>query len=363
MVSQAREPALNTGEGSLIGAISFIDMTTAGTGTACVAWVNRDHWHAHLLGLVFDKGAELGKRPARQGCSLGLSSRYPLANMRQFFQRNTTSGVFSLCNNVFANRVVYIFGETLFFAGQFLEAATRRLRAFALQLSAQFAVTEAHSLHALALVNGSVTVGGNVGNAQVNTQEVINFIRGWFVYVAALVEVKLASAVDQVALAAQALKQLGGMFTDHEGHLLATCHCPDRDNALIEFVGDKPVVEGERTVWLEGAFGAFVELVAIGNFGKDAYRNICAESKLCAHAGVTEFVQLELSKNTFLPGNITDVVARSIGRFQCLQKQSVLSGGRLQFDARNQFHAHIIPSIGILGKLGIQEDAPIPHPR
>jgi len=347
-------------------AIGFIDMTTARASAAGVARINGSHSHACQLAFVFDKGAKLSKRPARQGCSLRLTSRYPLADTRQFFNGNPASGVFSLCNDLFADNVVYVFGKALFFARQFLETATCGLRAFGLQLSAQLAVTKAHRLDGLALVNGSVAVGGDVGNAQVNAQEIVNIVRGWFVHVAALVEVKLAFAIDKIAFAAQTLKQLGGMFTGSERHLLATCHCPDRDNLLAQFVGDKSVVEGERTVRLERALRAFVELVGVSDFGKDAHGDICPKSKLRANVSVAELVQLELPEYTFSPSHVTDIAARSIGRFQCLQEQGVLFWRRLQLDARNQFHVCIIPSIGIIGNLGMQEvcaDSPSPLKR
>ena len=71
------------------------------------------------------------KRPAMQLCSLSLANRYPFADVRQIFQRNTAGGVFSLTHNAFADVVVNPACKAPFFAGKLFQAAAAGLCAFA----------------------------------------------------------------------------------------------------------------------------------------------------------------------------------------------------------------------------------------
>jgi len=164
-----------------------------------------------------------------------------------------------------------------------------------------------------------------------------------------LIQVKLALAVHQVTLTAQAFEQLGSMFANDKGHLLATIHHSYRNNPFSQVVGHKSIIKGERTVWLEGALCAFVELVGIRNFGKDAYGDIGRDT-LHSQVSIAKFVESELSEYTRLPSHLTNVIARSIGSFQRLQKQGVLVWRRLQLHTGDQFHTCILTSIAFFVK-------------
>src|SRR5690606_26703171 len=88
VIGVADAATLDTGELALRGTVPFVDTATSRTGARRVARVYRDYWHTCQRCLVLDKRTELGKRPAMQGGASGFSSRYPLADMRQIFQRN-----------------------------------------------------------------------------------------------------------------------------------------------------------------------------------------------------------------------------------------------------------------------------------
>ena len=126
------------------------------------------------LGFVLDKAAQLGERPAMQGCSLRPTNRYPITNPAKFFEGDSATGVFGLSNNALADVVVCPGGELPFFAGQFLETAARGLRAFGLELLAQLAVTVANVLDRLALVDRAVTINGDIGNPKIDTKKAVN---------------------------------------------------------------------------------------------------------------------------------------------------------------------------------------------
>lgn len=351
VIGKPREAARNTEEFSLSLSIRFINMTTTGASTRGVARVNSDHLDACLLGLVFDKGAELKERPTMQGCSLWLSSRYPLANTRQVFDGNSASGVFSRSNNAFGDLVVGIRSKAALFARKLFETTTRRFRAFSLQFGAQAPMSIAHILDRVGLEYRPLAGDGNVRDAQVHTQEIVRVSGGWLVNITALQQVELTLAVNQIAFTAQAFEQAHGVIAGDKRHLLTTVHDGYRDNPLIELIGDKAIIEGESALWLESALRFLVEFIAIGNFGKDTNGDIGLDA-LRPNVIITEFVQGELTERTRLPSSFADIVARSIGRFQCSKKCLVLFFRRFQLNTCHQFHALIIASIAVFVNYG-----------
>lgn len=96
-------------------------------------WVNDNDLYTSKPGFVLDKGAELIKRPAVQRGSLGATNRYPSAEAPEVFESNSASGVFRGRHDALADRVIDAGRKPMLFAGQLLEASSRRLRPFALQ--------------------------------------------------------------------------------------------------------------------------------------------------------------------------------------------------------------------------------------
>jgi len=343
--------------------VGFIDITTGGTGAAGVARINRDNDHAHQSRLIGNEGPKLGKRPTMQDRSLAASGSYPFTDMRQVLQRNSLAGVVRGLYDPLRDDVIHICGKTPLFAGKPLELALGRTRLSGLQLAAQLAVTVTHALHTFALMKCTVTGNSNVGDTQVNPKESFGINLWRFVNVARLEQIELAIAENEIALAMQTLKKFGLTLTAGKRHLLSSGHCPDRYDTFGELVGNKPVVEGESSKRLEGALGFLVLLIGIGNFSKDAHGNISAEVESLANIGVAELVQVELSKRAFSPSKLAHVIARGVGGLKRLFKRRVLLWRRLEFQLCNQLHTDIVPSIGDLVKLGIQEGGAIPHPR
>lgn len=343
--------------------VGFINMTTDGTLAAGIARVNRYNYHSRALRLVGDKCPELSERPRVQNRPLAASGSYPVADVRQVFQRNPLAGVVRGLYDLLRDDVINVAGKAPLFAGQDFQFALGRARLLGLQLAAQLAVAIANAFDALALVECPITGHGDIGDSKVNAKESVGVNLRRFFNIASLEQVELAVAKDKIALAVQAFKQLGLALAADERHLLATSHCPDGDNALGELVGNKAVVEGEGCQRLERALGFLVLLIGIGNFSKDAHSNVSADSEGRPNIGVTELVQGELPERAFPPSHIADVVARGIGSIERLLERRVLLWSRLELDLGNKLHTDIVPSIGVLVKLGIQEGGAIPHPR
>lgn len=264
--------------------------------------------------------------------SLWPTSRYPVTNAAQFFQGDTATGVFGLNDNALTDDVICVGRKTPLFSRQFAQTETGRLCTFGLQFSAQLAMSVANLFNRLPLVYLPVAVNGDIGYTEVNAQEVLKNLCRRFVYIAALKKVKFAFSIGKIALATQANKQLGGVLTDDKGHFLATVQNGNRNDALIQLVGDKSIIERKSAKWFESALGVLIALVGICDFSKHPDGNVGGNAKR-TQVGVTEFVERKLTKGLCLPSCITDDIARSVGGLKRLLEHSVLLFGRLQLDS------------------------------
>jgi hypothetical protein len=285
-----------------------------------------------------------------QDRSLAASCRNPFADVCQFFQRNSASGALRSLYDLLRNNVVGVFSKTGFFARKFLETALGRFGALGLELRPNATVAMPDTLDRIALINLPVGVNSDIGYTEINTKKVRYFTWRRFVNITTLKQVEDAVTEDKITLTPKTFKEFGLSLTADKRHLLAACHCPDRNNTFIEFVGDKPVIERESAVWLESAHRLLIELVGIINLGKHPYRGIGAQSKQATDFVVFQLVEGVLPKDARVPRDSRDVVTGFIRRLKGLLQGVKLLKRRIQLDLRYKLHDFIIPSIGEINK-------------
>ena len=142
-----------------------------------------------------------------QSCSLRPTNRYPITDTAQFLDGDTAIGVFGLSNNALADSVVCPSSELPFFAGEFLQTATRGLRAFGLELLAQPTMAIANMLDRLTLVGHTIAVNGDIGDSEIDTEKTPWGDCWCFVNIACHQKVKLPSAINEIGLTTLALQQ------------------------------------------------------------------------------------------------------------------------------------------------------------
>jgi len=338
----------NTEELILGLAIGFINITTIRTGTTGVARVNKDHRHTSTFALVLDKALQLIEGPTMQNRALALPSRYPFADTLEIFKGDTASGVLSGFHDLLRDNVVDIGCIAPFLTRQALQLAAGAIGLLALQLFTQTAVTVTNILDALALMKCLVTIYRDVGDTYVDTQKFIGFDFWRFFNIAGLEQVELAIAINQIAFATKPLQERKLLFTAHKRHFLSSTHRPNTDDLRSEFVGHQAFVEREGGKNLKSALRFIVQLVGVGNFGEHTHNYIRAQAKALTNVFVAQPMQRELPKYLLFPGDVAHEVTGGIGSLKRLLKQGVLFGRRLQLELSNQFHKHIVPSIGEL---------------
>ena len=186
----------------MIGTITLINATAYGAGLTGISRIDLDQRDTGALRLVGQELLELVKRPVCMSCSLlAPSSRRPLANAGQVLHGDCPIRVLRFLHEMLADRVVHITLETGLLARNLAQLAFGRFRALALQVAAAVRVDTAVALYPVARIALAVRVGGDVDDAQVNTEHIIHLSKRRLLDIASDGQVELAAMIDQVALA------------------------------------------------------------------------------------------------------------------------------------------------------------------
>src|SRR5258706_2314901 len=157
----------------------FIDTATFRTSTRGIAGIDVDNFHTVQSCFVAYFLFKIIECPAMQCGSLRLSNRYPVADAAQIFQSNSAPSALSLNHDAFADTVIGVVREAIFFACQLTQTALGRLRAFYLQRAPQSPMAMPDVIHAAAFVDLSVAIHGDVDNSPVYAKKRFDFSGRW----------------------------------------------------------------------------------------------------------------------------------------------------------------------------------------
>lgn len=346
VVGEPGVSAGHTGEGTLIGTIGFRDMPALRTGLRRVAWVNRDDRNAHQRCLVLDFCPEITKGPAMQLSPVRLPNRYPVADTRQVFNGDPTSGVFGALYKLLADTVVHISGKAVLFVAAPLEQTFGRLCTLLLKLGPQPCLTVAQAIQVGARIIGPVAVGGDVRHTHIDTEIAVNVPRLRGFNFTGDKQVKLAVDVAQVRLTPVAFQQLALAVAAQVTHALTALQRPDANHLFVSLETKNTVIVGECPARLEGSPRFSVELVGVGDFADSPYRHLCGQPVAFPDIVIDEVVKGILLEYLAVPCLLADVVAGSVGRLKRVEQRVVLVVCGFQFDLRRQFHIGNISHFG-----------------
>jgi len=180
-----------------------------GTGLARVRRVDGHQQHPSKRCLVLEEGTLLEEGPAMQTCSLSASGRYPVANTLEILQGNAAAGAFCLLHESLADPMVDVSPETSLSSGNLPELPLRRPGPSSLQVASAVGVGTPDAVDIVARVDLSITVGGEVDDTQVHTEEVVRLDHGALSDLAGNDEQPLAGpGEDEVDLADARLQHL-----------------------------------------------------------------------------------------------------------------------------------------------------------
>lgn len=222
-------PALDTGEGGLIGSVPIVDRSASAAPLGGIARIDLDNRYTSQPRLVFDMGAELGEGPGMQACSLRLAGLNPAADMREFFNRNRAPGAFSLGNEHLRDTVVGVFAEAGFLAREDFQSPLSGSGSPALQPGSSTRQLAADTLDIRPSVAVAIAIESEIDDPEVNAEHTFDadLFRVW--HVADASEIPLALNKHQIDFALAERQQSALALTADEGDLLATAKRPDAD--------------------------------------------------------------------------------------------------------------------------------------
>ena len=180
-----------------------------------------------------------------QSSALRLASPHPRANAFEVFQGDCTLCALSRLDKLFADRVVDVFGEALLLACQFAQAAFGALGALLLQFGAQTAVPIAHVVHALALMNRTIRVSGDIDHAQIDAEHVVHVLRVGSGHLARHQQIPRAAMEHQIALALASTQILALSLATHERNAFAALQRPDRHRLIGQGKRQNAIIVGD----------------------------------------------------------------------------------------------------------------------
>lgn len=303
--------AVYTGEPIPRWSVAFVDAAAFRTGPRRVAGIDADQRHAIQRRLISHESPQLGKSPTVVRSPLAFPNRCPFANVRQVFQPDAASGVFSLAHDYLADAVVHVRREACLFQSAALQKPLSRLGSFSLEFAPQPRVACPKVGVMGATKRFAVTVGGDVSLAKIDAK-----IRGGiaFRYVANIdghVEEEHAVAVDKVSLPARTLKQSGLICAAHPWHDLPAVVGQDRDPVSTLPRQDALVVD-DGAMRPEGRLDGLVPLVGFDDLGDGADGHLGAQSKVPPDVIVSDFLQFDLVRTLVGERDTSQSVARGI---------------------------------------------------
>lgn len=320
--------------------IGFVNVTASRTGATGVPRVNQEYRHASPLGFVGHERTKLEERPTVQGCPLRATNRDPLADATQIFQGNRSICVFRFGNQFFTDAVVGVFGKTAFAARKPFQLAFRRARTFGLQFGSQASVTTAHVVDVAGFVDYSITVNGNIGNAQVHPQRTFHVNGLWFVHFASSGEEEHSLVQPQVTFSLPCLEQFQLPLSAYKRDAKTPVYCPNRNGLVLQSPGQDAVIVSDATRCLEGALSLAVKFVSVRDFGNHPNRHLRRKSELLPYRLIALVMQVVLPKDFGFPRRITHKLTGGVGLFQRPLERVGLFGSREQFDLSYQLHAN-----------------------
>lgn len=325
-------------EDRLSGTIGLVNMPTRRAATRGVARIDQHHGDADPLSLVADKGTKLRKRPAMQLSALLPPSPHPRAHAFEVFKADRPFCAFGSLNEVFADRMVGVFGEAGFLARQAPEPSLGRQRAFLLEPVAQATMPVPHVLDRAAAVDRAVRVRRDVGDAQVNAKHIVYVLGIGFLHLARDQQIPRAPVEQQVAFTLACGEHLTLPLATDKRNGRSPAQSPDRYLRWRKGERENAVIVGNTGKRAKRALCFLVQFVGVSNFGKRPHGHLCRQPEPLAYLRVARLLERKLAKRARFPRNIADEVARGVGRLKRAPEEIGLFGRRLQLQLCNQLH-------------------------
>jgi hypothetical protein len=320
-------------------------MAALGALPAGVVRVNSDQANTSKRSFVFQEGPKLCEGPTMQDAPLFPASPYPATNPNEILTGDTATGAFGQRNDLLADYVVDITGETSFLARESFQVPLSGSGLCASKCSTKAAMSSAYSIEHSPRTDVAIRVRGDIDYSKIATQEVLNILRIGGIGVASGGQVEHAVVQEQVrfSLAVPEKRQLPE--ATHKWYFQAPTGGPNVDETLIHIPPQTVVIVGDGSQRSEASFRPTVELVGIGHLGDAPNHNLCREAEFQFGCTIAKPMEVEGAEGFGLPTLTRDPVTTGIGSAQGLSQGTNLRWSSKQFDLGRQFHSRSIAHI------------------
>jgi hypothetical protein len=339
------ETTLPTLENLLRATIRLTKMAALRTFPAGVARIDGDDFDACERGLVFDLRSQVKKRPAQALCPVCLPNRRPRIDALQLFDSNSALRVFGLPNDSLADLMVNVFCKPGFLQVAFLQQSLAAFGSNTLKFCAQATVALSQALDMRSAKRLAVIVSGESCNAEIDAKKAVRLVHWRLDHIHGGKEKPLAFAENQVRFALPVGEQNLFPRATNKRHLLPSVQRPDRN--AVRSVGQDTVIESYRAVLVKRALNFLVELIGIGNFRNNPHRKLRRQVEPFTDNPVADFMEMELTKNLRIPGDMGTFVGSLIRSLKGGAKLRGLLCCWFQFQSDSQFHEALISRIAL----------------
>ena len=335
------KPARLTRELVACGPVLLADAATRRTSPAGVAWIHKFHRYPEKPALVGNFRLKVGESPRVQDAALLSISPYPRSNAVQIFQGNSAFRAFSNTANLFGNDVIHVAHKSLFTSTDSAQNFPRLLCALGLQ---PFSLTPTTGTDTgdFTGITKSLSIGTlrEVNKAKVDTKPADRLLLAFFRHVHSYVQIPLAVAQNQIALAFRKLKQLALAFTaDKRKMLQPSFDGPKADSRGGELEIKNAGIVGNAAVFAKTALNLLVQLVSIGNLRVKPHNYLRGQIELRSNLFVEQAVHWKLTKLLLLPSKLRQTACRLVRQFQSFAQRQRLFWRRQKFHLHSQLHA------------------------
>ena len=321
--------------------IRLRDEATLRTGAGGISGVNQLHDYPCESSFILDKLPQLTERPRVLLSPLCFPNRDAVSDVGKVFKGDTSTAVFSLCNNILTNYVVYMSSKPLFFLGPLFEKSLCLFRAIGLKFRAKLGMAFSESVNLIPRVNFPIRVGNYVHNTQVYTQKAIRLIWCWLRGINHDCQIEGAITKNKVGLSHLPIKSS-----------FLICPNPDRDylatfeskygNFIQPLPREDSLVINHRRVGFEIMHYFSISLVALRNSCNRSYCHLGGKPVMLPKVAIDHVMKVILPKGKSLKSLTRCVVTSFVETLHSLKKRLVLLWARGKFNHQSLLHNYIV---------------------
>ena len=337
VVGGSRMAARPTAEKVSALSVLLFGMPTSRTFPASISRIDLDHGNTSKRCLVGDKETELGETPVEHPVFLTTPGLDPFADPLQFFEGDSAKGALRSINDVLGDDMVSSFLEPGLLPGDSLELSSSGSRPVALKVPPPVLELPPILFEPRSAVDLPVAVDGEVDDAQIDAQELLNVSFFRRLDVAGTANIEGAPDEHQVNFALAVLEQCSLMVSTNVVDLEPTAERPD-GNPVATHDAKDAIVVGLGGVLTKGPLLALEGLIGVGDLGDATSGDLGAQTEAASDLVVDELVDVIGLEGLGFPSLSGDPVASLVARLERRLECGVLLVCGHELDVGHELH-------------------------